>query len=274
MRVAEVVTRGMQRMATIVAVAMIPVTVSAQIKIIPQQKIAQAENPSTVADAGMVFPSGERLNFGTIEEMGGAWSGEILWRNKGREPLVITRITTTCGCLQVKAERQVVAVGEEGLFKVTYLPKGHPGRVRQRAFVYTNLSEQTPTAILHVEGFVKAAIDRSDDYPYSRGALLLRRDGATVGRQKGSMQRIACMNEGTTPLTIKADSLFTPKSISLYTEPRVLAPGEEGDLIIEYDPTQENRWSADAHRIKIILDGIALPPRERTLEITIEEKIK
>ncbi|MBR0394046.1 MAG: DUF1573 domain-containing protein [Alistipes sp.] len=258
---------GLIRLVAIIIFATLPNRISAQIKIVPQQRLIEAGESQTVEQSNMLLTSGDRLDFGTIEELGGAWLGEIEWRNTGSEPIVVTRIHTTCGCLQVTTQDKVVERGGKSRFCVTYHPKGHPGWVRQRAFVYTNLSEQKPTAVLHITGFVTASADHSGNYSYQRGALLLRQERVTFTSGKRAIERIACMNGGTQPLAISANPVFTPQNISLRTEPQRLEAGAEGELVIEYTPSPQDSEGT----IKLMLEGLQVPPRERTIEIVINK---
>lgn len=261
---------GFRWVVAFLSLAALPDRAPAQIKIIPQQSVREAAESTTIGESDMLLPDGDTLDFGTLDELGGAWQGEIEWRNRGDKPIVVTRINTTCGCLQVVAAESVVQGGATSRFRLTYHPKGHPGSVRQRAFVYTNLSEKSPTAVLHITGEVTASADRSGDYSYRRGALLLRQERVTFAYGVTEVARIACMNGGTTPLEIGAEPHFTPQGISLHTEPRRLEAGAEGDLIIEYDPRTMPREGV----VKVMLEGLQLPPRERTIEILIDKNEK
>lgn len=87
-----------------------------------------------------------------IEEDGGAKSYIFSWRNEGRTPLVITRVRSTCGCAVAAYDREPVAAGAKGTVTVTYHPKGHPGAFRQRIFLYTQLDDTRPTAVLTLAG--------------------------------------------------------------------------------------------------------------------------
>ena len=259
--------KGLIWAVAIIIFATLPNRTSAQIKIVPQQRLIESVESQTIKQSNLLLMGGDKLNFGTIEELSGAWHGEIEWRNTGTDPIVITRINTTCGCLQVAAQDKVVERGAKSRFRVTYHPKGHPGVVRQRAFVYTNLSEQKPTVVLHISGFVTAAADHSGNYSYQRGALLLRQERVTFTKGKRAIERIACMNGGTQPVALSANPIFTPQNISLRTEPQRLEAGAEGELVIEYTPSPQDSEGT----IKLILEGLQVPPRERTIEIVINK---
>ena len=259
--------RGFIWVVAIIIFATMPDRASAQIRIVPQQQLIETGESQTIEQSSLLLTGGDKLDFGTIEELGGAWHGEIEWQNRGTEPIVITRINTTCGCLQVAAQDKVVERSTKSRFCITYHPKGHPGMVRQRAFVYTNLSEQKPTVVLHITGFVTAAADHRGNYSYQRGALLLRQERVTFTLGKQAIERIACMNGGSQPVTLSANPIFTPQNILLRTEPQRLEAGAEGELVIEYTPSPQDSEGT----IKLMLEGLQVPPRERTIEVVINK---
>ena len=96
--------KGLIWAVAIIIFATLPNGTSAQIKIVPQQRLIESGESQTIKQSNLLLTGGDKLDFGTIEELGGAWHGEIEWRNTGSDPIVITRINTTCGCLQVAAQ--------------------------------------------------------------------------------------------------------------------------------------------------------------------------
>ncbi len=240
----------------------------AQIRIIPQEKRDSVANPPTLQCDDLHFSGGRTIDFGTMSEDGGCRSHKVTWRNRGTEPITITRITTSCGCVRCDYTRQRIDVDKEGEIVITYAPKGHPGTMRHRIFIYTDRSEQMPTAILDIKGIVKASADRRGDYPHAIGALLLRNreigfdaDGARV-----QIMRIACMNGGKSPLTPQKDTLLSSEQITLSSEPATLGAGEEGEIVIRYTPAQ----GTDGRELRLFVENRNLPPRDREIKIVTE----
>ena len=69
---------------------------SAQIRIIPQERL-EAANPKATENSPLQFRPSE-VDFGTIEEMSGRWQGSAELVNIGVDTVVITQIKSTCGC--------------------------------------------------------------------------------------------------------------------------------------------------------------------------------
>ena len=258
----------MKRLTLILLVLLPCMGLEAQIRIVPRAQLDSIARPTAVAAGAMCFECGEVCSFGTIDELSGAWRRRVVWRNTTSEPIVITHVKSSCGCLRAETVRGAVAAGAEGWIELCYLPRGHAGAVEQRLLIYTPLSAERPTAVLRVVGQVTASADRSDDYPYTRGALRLRRDGVTFTGRGVQQERIACLNGGTTSLTLRADTLLTSAGLTMQCVPQILAAGEEGSLIVSYDPAKRVH---PERLLKLYIDGLPLAPRQRMVEVNIVE---
>jgi hypothetical protein len=240
---------------------------SAQIRIIPQDKLLEAQ-PKAVENSPLRFVT-EDVSFGTIDEMSGVWQGSTTLVNRGAEPIAITQIKSTCGCLRAELPKRVLAPSESVKVALKYYPRGHAGRVSQRVLLYTNGSAEQPSAILHLRGVVTASADRSDDYPYCRGTLRLRQERVVFDGEGQQVLRIACMNGGSSELRPMVDTLLTSKVLRVWFEPSILAPKQEGDMMVEYRP---NEVKEGAENLKIYLKLPNISPRQGVVEVLIEKK--
>lgn len=234
----------------------------AQLTIIPQSTVQEAANPTLAKGVSMQFDNNGLLDFGSIDESDGCWRGEIEWREIEGKCLSITRITSSCNCLVAEWDKRDNSNVASGVIGVKFLPKGHIGGVEQKLFIYTTLSDKEPSAVVRVQGRVTYSVGNNDNYPHSMGALRLRQKRVSLP-QDGNIQRVAVMNGGSTPITITHDTRLSIGGIRAYTEPKQLESGKEGSLVIEYCP--------DGQPVMLYLDGIAVPPRERKMEIEIEK---
>lgn len=81
-------------------------------------------------------------NFGIITEEGGEVYHQFVFTNEGNSPLVITRVTTDCGCTTTNYTRTAVEAGGKGFINVVYDPMGRPGAFVKNIQVYTNVAVQ------------------------------------------------------------------------------------------------------------------------------------
>ena len=239
---------------------------SAQIRIIPQDKLLEVAEPKSLSSGLQFVP--DRVDFGTIDEMSGVWQGSSRLVNSGNDTVVITRLKSTCGCLKAEIERRVLAPKEQTEVILKYYPRGHAGQISQRLFLYTTLSDSAPSAILRLQGVVTASADRSDDYPYTRGALRLRQEALQIDGMQPQTLRVACMNGGSVVLRPMADAMLTSKGLKVRFEPAELAPKQEGDMVIEYLPVESAK---KGEILKIYINGLNLSPRHSVVEIKLKE---
>lgn len=243
--------------AVLLLLTMVVEGASAQIKIIPRQRVDSIANIASVANSPMRFTEGKHIRFDTIAEECSVWQRVVEWHNVGDRPIVVNEIKSSCGCLRGQSDRRVVRQGEKAHIILKYYPKGHPGHVSQRLFIFTSVDERKPTAVLNLSGYVKISSDRVGDYPTSRGELLLRRE--YVALDGSGIYRVACYNAGSKTLHLSADTLLSARGVKMYTEPEMLAPKSEGDLVI----TCDEQLLKDGD--KLYIKGLQLPLRERAI---------
>ena len=265
----------------------------AQIKLIPQSKLDSVANPRTVGEGKMTFKRGTTIDFKLLDEDAEPWTQVVEWQNNDSKPIVITHVKSSCSCLKTDLERRSVGVGAVDRIKLTYYPKGHPGVVNQRLFIYTSLSADLPSAILNVKGVVKPSADHRKDYAYNRGELLLRQDTIYVERGRAEVVRVACMNSSSREMRLVGDTLLSSVGLKMWTEPKVLPAGTEGDMVVSIsadskpqpqatkpnppfgakgtvesaNPTIGVNSTAKADELLLYIRGLALPARERVVVI-------
>ncbi len=108
----------------------------------PQQEKAKAETkPSTLTTDNIDFKS-ESFDFGTIPE-GPSAEHVFLFKNTGKEPIVIQRVQPSCGCTAPDWSKEPIAPGKTGMVKATYGTQGRPGHFEKTMTVFTNAGVKT-----------------------------------------------------------------------------------------------------------------------------------
>lgn len=92
-------------------------------------------------------------DFGTFPEDKKNVTYEFKFKNTGNAPLVINRVTASCGCTTPEWTKEPVAPGKTGYVKATYNPLGRPGAFNKTVTVFTNTPEQNVR--LTIKGIVK-----------------------------------------------------------------------------------------------------------------------
>lgn len=72
--------------------------------------------------------------------------------NTGTQPLIIYRVTASCGCTEVEWPEKIIRPEKTGTITITY-DAAHPGRFRKTVYVYANTINSP--IILALEGTVE-----------------------------------------------------------------------------------------------------------------------
>ena len=208
-------------------------------------------------------------DFGVIYEDSSPLRVKYIFVNTSSRQVIITRITTNCGCTVAEVGDSIISPGEKGVIAILFDPHRRSGTVDTNTFIYTSLSTKEPVAKLTLLGNV-IDNDEWNHLPCRVGALKLKRKDVVFEPVKaGAMpqQRIPCANVGTRPLCLSSELL--PAFASFATEPREIAPGEEGDIVITING---DMLPSNAPRsFSVVIEGIEGRISDRTLKVKLEK---
>jgi hypothetical protein len=91
----------------------------------------------------------ESHNFGRVV-LGTPVSVDFKFTNVGDEPLIISKVETSCGCTVPQYTQTPVKKGEAGLIKVTFNPAGAPLPFSKIVTITSNA--KTTTKVLYIKG--------------------------------------------------------------------------------------------------------------------------
>ncbi|MBQ5620113.1 MAG: DUF1573 domain-containing protein, partial [Alistipes sp.] len=61
------------------------------------------------------------------------------YKNEGDQPLVLTRVVTSCSCLKAHFQHRPLKAGDEGVIRIVYEPqKSEPGAFSKVIQIYSN----------------------------------------------------------------------------------------------------------------------------------------
>lgn len=254
----------MRWLALSIAVLLATAASAQQYRIISRDQLDSVANPVAAPGSPMRFEP-VRIEAGTLGEDDAPAEYGYRWRNCGERPLAITHVSADCGCVTVKFDRTPVGKDEEGMIRVTFRPKGHPGPFERRISVFTSFSK-SPSAVLVLAGDVTPSAMPLYGYRHAFGPLRLKQVRVQMDSTKACIERIEVLNAGTRPLHLTADG---PDYVTVRCEPETTGPGEKADLEISFDPAKAEtlRSGGFPEKLTIPLDGLPLPPEERLIEI-------
>lgn len=183
-------------------------------------------------------------DIGIVHENGGKVTHEFKFTNKGKAPLLIKFIETTCGCTTSKWNRKPIPPGDSDVITVTFNPKDRPGVFSKKIIVYTNATP--PNIVLRLEGeVIGKPIDIPTAYPIVVGNLRFTTDTIRLKQAATKHQIINLINTGKKDLSIV--SIFKPDYLEVDNTPLTLKKGMIGNLIIRYFPKRTDKIKPDDH---------------------------
>lgn len=238
---------------------------SAQLKIVPKDKLMSVASPRLSRDSASLQFETRRIVAEPLSEDDAPVVYRYPFRNVSSSTLKIRALRSTCTCVAATCDRMEIAPGEMAEISVRYNPKGHPGMFERKVFVYTQ-EGQAPSAVLSLAVTVETGTDCSREYPVQMGNIRLRRETVAFASGIRSVEKIRFINLSGSPLELTCEEMFLPGYLGFQTRPISVAPGCEGEIVITYEPD----GSETRKETKMILKGIGVPPSQSAISITIE----
>lgn len=258
--------RALRHIVTVLLLVAATVGVSGQ-TLISRSALDSLVRPmlSTKAKDALRVDSKER-NIGEIGDSAKV-SVNYTLRNNHNEPITITSMRASCSCLKVCSKPATFAPGESYVLRVEFNPAGRSGTFSYDINIYTSLDASHPTERLTFKGEIKGS-DKFSHLPYVMGSLRLSRKSVILEQVSTNVTRrehIAIANGG--GKSVRPTARTTVAGLKLRCEPEELAPGTEGDIVIEYRPTKEPTTDIET---MVIMEGVEASPTERVIRITLK----
>lgn len=99
----------------------------------------------------------EEFNFGNIKQ-GESITHLFEFTNTGKEPIIISNASGSCGCTVPEWPKEPIAAGAKGVIKVTFNSAGKQG-VQDKTVTLQSNAKQNPM-VLHLKGNVEKPIEQ------------------------------------------------------------------------------------------------------------------
>lgn len=241
-------------------------TASAQIKIVPQDRLKAVSDPVLSADSAALAFGVRHIVAEPMNEDDMPKSFVFPFTNASESVIRIHRLVSTCSCASAICPVKELQPGDSSEITVRYNPKGHPGKFERKVFVYTGEGND-PAAVLRLSVDVASGADLSAEWPVQMGPIRLRRSEVTISKDARAVETLRFINVSTAPVSLQCETAFLPKCLSFSIEPAAVEPGKEGQIKITYDPAKPGRKDV----MKVILKGLGLPPSKSTITVINQE---
>jgi hypothetical protein len=213
----------------------------------------------------------QTYDFGVITESDEPATHIFTIKNTGTSPLVINRITASCGCTQPEWSKAPIAPGATGEVKVSYNPKGRPGPFYKNIAINSNA--KTNRLTLYIKGTVAtrsaAVAPPVISYPYNIGDLKLQTKSILYSRiypGETGEETIHIKNEGKAPLSVRTDKL--PNYLTVDVSPQTLKPGDTGEISLMLKADNVKRMGHISVHVPLIVESDGKKKAENDLEVS------
>ncbi len=213
------------------------------------------------------------IDAGTMTEDDAPRTFTFVGKNVSQQVLHVKQVKTSCGCTKPNVIGDVLQPGDTCQVQLTFTPLNYPGTINTGAFLYLAEVEGQPAVKLVLSGRVLPSADTWYRFPHKMGALRLKQNKMSfeeVGADKQPSLRILCGNSGDKPLRIT--SLLLPPYAKLHTEPEVIEPGEEADLVVTILGDKIPAMAKETFSFPVILEGLDARPSDRTILVNVHRK--
>ncbi len=199
-------------------------------------------------------------DFGEIAEKGGPAVHIFEFTNTGNAPLVLQRVSASCGCTTPEWTKTPIEPGKKGTIKVSYNPLGRPGRFSKLVSVYSNATNEMER--LTISGNVAKESNTSNSaksinsYPVRIGELGLKSKAVrfnNVDKKEVKSQSIDVINTTSSNLAVSLHEI--PSYLNASVTPKVIKAGEVAKIEVSFDASKCSEWGPVETKIYIGLNG-------------------
>lgn len=214
------------------------------------------------------------LNIPDVAEDAPKQSYVFVVKNQCNKPVRITHVINSCSCLTTQVPDSLFAPGEEKEVILTFNPYRKMGNIFQEAFIYTDQNDKEASLSLMIQGKVVPSADPYYHFKRNVGVLRFKRKYLNfefTEPQQWLTERLVCLNSSDREVTIsgniKGEPL--PSYIEISSEPKVIAPGQEADIIVKIN---NKEMPTTFFELIIALDGVDASAADKGLLMKINNK--
>lgn len=192
-------------------------------------------------------------DFGRIYEDQGKVTHSFTVRNSGSDSLLISNVRSNCGCTSPAWTKEPIAPGKEGFITVEYDPKNIRGSFHKTVQVQSNASNAS--MFLTISGTVVPPLKKEKLY-YKVGDLSVKSRHINLGYlYKGTIGHAAMTIANLTEKPLELALTDIPDQIEDCHFPKVLQPGEYGQIEVTYNTSKVDEWDVVIDRLSIVING-------------------
>lgn len=132
-------------------------------------------NAQSTTETKPVNPNAPKIEFKENEydfkevDEGPQAKHEFVFKNTGKEPLILTNVKASCGCTTPSWPKEPILPGQEGKILVTYNTQGRPGSFTKSITITSNAGDEAK--VIYIKGKVNAVPEKVT-VPVKEGNML------------------------------------------------------------------------------------------------------
>ena len=223
-------------------------------------------------EKGNIEFSISEYDFGEIQEADGPAIFEFEFTNTGTAPIIISNVKASCGCTTPGWSKEPVMSGEKGFVKAQYNPRNRPGNFRKSLTITSN-SDPVTTRV-YIKGNVIPRVKTIEEkLSVKVGVLRMKSKSFNLGRmttEKEIEKSFEIYNDGDSAITF-LDTFEGPDFIKFSYEPKILAPKQQGKVIVKYNPVHDDNMGFNNHGVKFSTNETVSSEKNMNVLSTITE---
>ncbi len=128
----------------------------------PLRTPEKRENITAAGGDPIIFVKDATHDFGRAQE-GDIVHDVFVFENRGKAPLLLRKVSTSCGCTAALVSSNLIAPGESGKVEVSLRTTGYKGKLTKEVYLDSN-DPHNPHFVLKLVGEVKRDIDATPSY--------------------------------------------------------------------------------------------------------------
>jgi hypothetical protein len=196
-------------------------------------------------------------DFGTIPENGGKVSYDFEFTNNHPSPLLVTKVTASCGCTSPFWTTEPIEPGKTGKISVTFNPAGYSASFSKTITVNTNFETGI---LLKITGKVirKGAVEKNpaNDYPFAFGNYLLKNKDLTFGSlSPGETKaiRLEVFNNSDKSITQKLNKI--PEFLSVSFGSESVDAKKTSTVDVTFQASKVGKYGLVSGELELLIDG-------------------
>lgn len=201
-------------------------------------------------------------DFGTIQEDGGNVSYVFEFTNTGDAPLLIQRVSASCGCTTPQWTQTPIEPGKKGSVTAMFNPRGRSGVQTKDVYVYSNASNEmeklsfTCTIERKTEQQSNSRQNQASSFPFELGQLKVNTKTLQFGnvtKNETQVRSINVFNNSNNNFNLSFADV--PAYISVSANPTSLKANESGIIIVTVDASKATEWGPINDNFTVVLNG-------------------